>query len=457
MEAPGAPPGMQVLPRRALLSVSNKDGLLELAAAFRDAGVTLISTGGTARHLQAAGYSVTDVAAVTGFPEIMDGRVKTLHPKVFGGILCRRDQPDDRDATTTHGLPLFDFVVVNLYPFRETVARPETGRADAIENIDIGGPSLIRAAAKNHAWVTVLTAPGQYRLVIDQLAGKGSTSAELRRRLMVEAFRHTAACDAAIAGHFARDMAADLPDGEAVFPPLLNLALRRREVLRYGENSHQAAAVYGPDSDQAGGIVGARQLNGKQLSYNNLLDLDAAMGIVGRLAGPAVVVIKHNNPCGAATDASLAEATRRAFAGDPQSAFGGVVAMNRTVDEATARWLGETAGLFVEVIAAPGFEPEALRLLTSLPKWKAGVRLIEVAGSVPPGELEFRSIAGGMLVEERDTGRTSRQSGSWLPGFRSYPAARRNSSLPGRWFGPSRATRSSSRVTARWPGPELAR
>jgi phosphoribosylaminoimidazolecarboxamide formyltransferase / IMP cyclohydrolase len=281
-------------------------------------------------------------------------------------------------------------------------ARPESGRADAIENIDIGGPSLIRAAAKNHAWVTVLTAPGQYSLVIEELAARGSTSAELRRRMMVEAFRHTAAYDAAIAGHFAQDMAADLPHGEAVFPPLLNLALQRREVLRYGENSHQAAAVYGSGSDQACGIVGARQLNGKQLSYNNLLDLDAATGIVGRLTGPAVAVIKHNNPCGAATDASLVEATRRAFAGDPQSAFGGVVAMNRTVDEATARWLGETAGLFVEAIAAPGFEPEALRLLTSLPKWKVGVRLIEVAISAPPGELEFRSITGGMLVQERD-------------------------------------------------------
>lgn len=402
MEVTGASPNTQVLPRRALLSVSDKDGLLELAAAFRDAGVTLISTGGTARALQAAGFAVTDVAAVTGFPEIMDGRVKTLHPKVFGGILCRRDEPGDREAVALHELPLFDFVVVNLYPFRETVARAETSRADAIENIDIGGPSLIRAAAKNHAWVTVLTAPAQYGLVISELATGGSTSAALRRRLMVEAFRHTSAYDSAIAGHFGRDMAADLPAEESVFPPLLNLSLRRREILRYGENSHQAAAVFGPDTDRAAGIVGARQLNGKQLSYNNLLDLDAAMGIVARQAGPAVAVIKHNNPCGAATDESLAEATKRAFAGDPQSAFGGVVAMNRVVDEPTARWLGETAGLFVEAIAAPGFGPDAFRLLTTLPKWKAGVRLVEVTASVPPGELEFRSITGGMLVQERD-------------------------------------------------------
>jgi phosphoribosylaminoimidazolecarboxamide formyltransferase/IMP cyclohydrolase len=362
----------------------------------------LVSTGGTARHLAAAGLAVTDVAAVTGFPEIMDGRVKTLHPGVFGGILCRRDRAEDLAALAELGLSLFDFVVVNLYPFRETVARAGAGQTEAIENIDIGGPSLIRAAAKNHSWVTVLTGPEQYQLVAAELAAAGATSAGLRRRLMVEAFRHTAAYDAAIAAHFSRDMAADLPADEARLPTLLNLSFRRHEVLRYGENSHQVAAVYRSDAGTASGLPGARQLHGKQLSYNNLLDLDAAMGIVARLGQPAVAVIKHNNPCGAATHMNLAEAARRAFAGDPQSAFGGVVAMNRTVNEETARWLGGTAGLFVEAIAAPAFSAAAVGLLTTLPKWKASVRLVEVPGSEPAGGLEFRSIAGGLLVQERD-------------------------------------------------------
>lgn len=397
-----APPGSER--RRALLSVSDKSGLAELARGLTAAGVELVSTGGTARHLQESGLTVTDVAAVTGFPEIMDGRVKTLHPRVFGGILARRDRPDDLDAARRLELPFFDFVVVNLYPFAATVARADCERAAAVENIDIGGPSLIRAAAKNHEWLTVLTDPRQYPLVIEELSRQGATSAALRRRLMVEAFRHTAAYDSAIASHFARVDAADLPPEDRLFPPQLTVALERREILRYGENSHQAGALYADRSaDGSPSAVRARQLNGKQLSWNNLLDLDAALGIVARLDRPGAAVIKHNNPCGAAIAEDLCTATQRAFAGDETSAFGSVVGLNRVVDEPTARWLGGTPGLFVEAIIAPGFEPEALRLLTTMPRWKANVRLLATGPLSPPRPaLEIRSIAGGALLQDSD-------------------------------------------------------
>ncbi len=388
--------------RKAILSVSNKDGVAELAEALVRAGVELFSTGGTSRHLKAAGLDVTDVSDLTGFPEIMDGRVKTLHPAVFGGILCRRDNEQDQRSATALKIPLFDFVVVNLYPFRQTVARGDASLDEAIENIDVGGPSMIRAAAKNHRWVTVLTDPAQYAAVLAELQSEGGTTESTRRRLMIEAFSHTAAYDAAIQAWFSQKMSDDLAEADRIFPPAWTTTLERIETLRYGENSHQLAALY-RNASRGSGAASSRQLNGKQLSYNNRLDLDAALGIVIRLDQPGVAVLKHNNPCGAAVAESLQLATARAFAGDPVSAFGSVVGMNRVVDAATAQWLGETAGLFVEAIIAPGFEPAALKILQTLPKWKNNVRLLATGDFVPPvSTLEIRTIAGGALVQHSD-------------------------------------------------------
>jgi phosphoribosylaminoimidazolecarboxamide formyltransferase / IMP cyclohydrolase len=382
--------------QRALVSVSDKMGLAVFARGLVAAGVEIFSTGGTRQHLESEGIPVRDVAEYTGFPEMMGGRLKTLHPKVHGGILCRRDDPADMQAAAEHGILGFELVVVNLYPFAATVARPGVTRDEAIEQIDIGGPTMIRAAAKNHAFVTVATDAEQYAAILDQVTAKGCTTLELRQELAGEAFAHTARYDRAIADYFAG--AAE----KESFPASLELHLTRKEVLRYGENPHQRAAIYARPGVVGANVVAARQLNGKELSYNNLLDLDSALAIVRDFADPAVVVIKHNNPCGAAAADDLAEALRRALAGDPLSAFGSVLGLNRRLDPATAEVLAEP-GLFVEAIVAPDFDPEALDILTTRPKWKANVRLLKV------GELArqrahwtHRWVAGGMLVQDAD-------------------------------------------------------
>lgn len=407
-------------PRRALLSVSDKRGLVDLARSLAGSGVQLCSTGGTARTLRDAGLEVSDIAEITGFPEIMDGRVKTLHPLVFGGILARRDEASDLASADQLGIPLFDFVVVNLYPFRETVSREQVALADAVENIDIGGPSLVRAAAKNHRWTTVLTAPEQYPLVIAELEQNGQTTPALRRRLMVEAFAHTASYDAAVQAFFASQFQQDLPEADREIPTSFLPDLQRTELLRYGENPHQAAGVFVRHPVRGPSVVTARQLHGKALSYNNLLDLDAALAIVARMDVPAAAVLKHNNPCGAAVGERLEIAIQRAFAGDPVSAFGSVVGVNRVVDTATARWLSETSGLFVEAILAPDFAPEALRWLREVPKWKNNVRLMATGPfQSPTPALEFRSIAGGALVQTSDTGPD--EIGQWKTVTRSSP------------------------------------
>lgn len=382
--------------RRALLSVSDKSGLVELARALADKGVELVSTGGTAQLLAQHGLRVREVADYTGFPEMMHGRVKTLHPKVFGGILCRRDQEEDLRACREHGIDLFDLVVVNLYPFEATIARGDVSWEQAIEQIDIGGPSLVRAAAKNHAFTAVATDPAQYPHLLAALA-EGGTTLALRRKLAAAAFAHTAAYDALIARWFA------IQTGEELFPSQWLLALRRKGVLRYGENPHQQAAVYRDVLARGPSLVEAHQLHGKELSYNNLLDLDSALAIVRSFVEPAATVVKHNNPCGAAIAATLAEAAERALAGDPQSAFGGVMAFNRPVDVATAERLSAEAS-FLEALAAPQFEPDAVHVLTTRPRWKQNVRLMEV-GSLdrPPANLHLRPIEGGMLVQEADT------------------------------------------------------
>jgi phosphoribosylaminoimidazolecarboxamide formyltransferase/IMP cyclohydrolase len=387
--------------RRAILSVSDKTGLAEFARALAASGVELYSTGGTRRSLEEAGLKVLDVSAYTGFPEMMDGRLKTLHPKVHGGILCRHDRPGDLAALREHGILSFELVVVNLYPFEATVAKAGATFEEAIEQIDIGGPTLVRAAAKNHAFTTIVTQPSQYEGVLQQLRSGGGTTPELRRELAAAAFALTARYDAAISAWWQGQLTSE------TFPSAISLQLKRKEVLRYGENPHQQAAVYALASAAGEGLIGARQLNGKELSYNNLLDLHSGLAIVRGLSGPAVAVIKHNNPCGAATHAELAVATRKAMDGDPVSAFGSVLGFNRPVDAASAEVLAEP-GRFVEAIVAPGFEPDALKILTTRPKWKENVRLMELSSrhtpsaAAGPAAWEFRAVDGGFLVQEPD-------------------------------------------------------
>ncbi len=391
--------------QRALVSVSDKSGLEQLARGLVAAGVEIYSTGGTRAFLVKLGIDARDVARYTGFPEMMEGRVKTLHPKIFGGILCRRDQVEDMQSVAEHEIATFDLVVVNLYPFEQTVAKPGVTREEAIENIDIGGPSLVRAAAKNHAFVAIATSPSQYGELLEAVAA-GGTTLDLRERLAGAAYAATAAYDAAIGAWFAGAIGNALrgvpsADGTA-FPPALSISLSKHADLRYGENAHQIAAVYADRAASGVSLVKARQLNGKELSYNNLLDLDNALAIVRSFAEPAASVIKHNNPCGAAVGADLPEAARKALDGDPLSAFGGVLAFNRVVDAATAELLA-TPGLFIEAIVAPDFDPAALQILTTRPKWKANVRLMAVGPlAAPPATINYRHIEGGMLVQQAD-------------------------------------------------------
>jgi phosphoribosylaminoimidazolecarboxamide formyltransferase/IMP cyclohydrolase len=381
---------------RAIVSVSDKLGLAGFARGLVSAGVEIYSTGGTRRHLESEGIPVRDVADYTGFPEMMGGRLKTLHPKVHGGILARRDNAEDMKSLAAHGIATFDLVVVNLYPFEATVAKEGVGREEAIEQIDIGGPTMVRAAAKNYPFVTVATRPEQYSEILDQVAAGGGTSFELRQRLAGEAFAHTAGYDRAIAAYFAG------LKSQGPFQAAISVALTCKEVLRYGENPHQKAALYALPDHATASVVAAKQLHGKELSYNNLLDLDSALGIVRRFSEPAAVVIKHNNPCGAAVAATLAGALGSALAGDPLSAFGSVLGLNRVVDAAAAEVLCEP-GLFIEAMVAPDFSPEALKLLTTRPKWKANVRLLKVGRlDQPQGGWSLRFLEGGALLQEAD-------------------------------------------------------
>jgi len=382
--------------RNALISVSDKLGLADLAEGLHRAGVRIFSTGGTRRHLEQCGIPVDDVAEYTGFPEMLDGRVKTLHPHIFAGILFRRDVQEHLDAIDEYDIEPIDLVVVNLYPFRETVARAGVSRSEAIEQIDIGGPSLVRAAAKNQQDVAIATAPEQYSEILQQLQATGGTTLELRRQLACEAFRHTASYDRAIADYLSGESVA----GE--FPATMSMNFRRKTQLRYGENPHQKAAVYAEPNVRTANLISARQINGKELSYNNLLDLDSALSIVRSFSQPAVSVIKHNNPCGAATADRLSRACRKALEGDPLSAFGSVLGFNRTLDVETAEALCEP-GLFIEAIVAPDFEAAAVGLLTTKPKWRENVRLMQVGRLDDPGKsLERRFISGGLLVQDAD-------------------------------------------------------
>ncbi|NLS93070.1 MAG: bifunctional phosphoribosylaminoimidazolecarboxamide formyltransferase/IMP cyclohydrolase [Planctomycetaceae bacterium] len=382
--------------KRALISVSDKLGLAGFVRGLVQAGVEIYSTGGTRAHLESEGIPVVDVAAYTGFPEMMDGRLKTLHPLVHGGILCRHDNPSDMQALGEHGIKTFELVVVNLYPFQQTVAREGVTEEEAIENIDIGGPTMVRAAAKNHAFTTIATNPGQYSEILQQIAADGCTTLELRKRLAGEAFDHTAKYDTAIAAYFAGLRT------EGSFPGHLSIGLSRKAVLRYGENPHQQAALYAKAESPAANLVSAIQLNGKELSYNNLLDLDSALGIVRGFSEPAASVMKHNNPCGAAVGDTLAEALAKGMEGDPLSAYGSVIGLNRVVDADTAEVLAKP-GLFVEAVVAPDFTDEALEILKTKPKWKANVRLMKVGNlGASPERWVFRCIEGGVLMQEAD-------------------------------------------------------
>ena len=381
--------------RRALISVSDKTGLIELAAILsREFAIEIISTGGTARTLAAAGLGVKDISQITGFPEMMDGRVKTLHPVVHGGLLALRDNQEHLAAMQAHDIQAIDLLIVNLYPFEQVTARDHCTLEDAIENIDIGGPAMIRSAAKNHRSVAVVTDASQYESLIAQLRGQhGATQLSFRNMLATSAFARTARYDAAINNYL---QAHYTPEAASGLPPVLAPVLRLQQTLRYGENPHQAGALYTPDGEQRG-IAGATQLHGKALSYMNLLDADAAMALVSEFSEPAAAIIKHANPCGCATATTLAQAFDLAYAGDPVAAFGGIVAFNRRVDKATAGKI--VAGKrFIEVLLAPAFDTEALALLQQ--RW-ADCRVLCVE---KPGleTLTFRSISGGVLAQTAD-------------------------------------------------------
>ncbi|ROS40292.1 bifunctional phosphoribosylaminoimidazolecarboxamide formyltransferase/IMP cyclohydrolase [Amycolatopsis thermoflava] len=373
--------------KRALIGVSDKTGLLELGTALHAAGVEIVSTGGTAKALAEAGVPVTPVEQVTGFPESFDGRVKTLHPRVHAGLLADRDRPEHVEQLRELDIAPFDLLVVNLYPFRETVASGASPE-DCVENIDIGGPAMVRAAAKNHNNVAVVVDPARYDWVLEQVRAGGFALAD-RKRLAAQAYAHTASYDIAVASWFANAYA---PADDSGFPDFTGATWERGEVLRYGENPHQRAAVY---RHWRGGLAHAEQLHGKAMSYNNYVDTDAARRAAYDFEGPAVAIIKHANPCGIAVGLDIAEAHRKAHACDPVSAYGGVIAANRPITRAAAEQIAE---VFTEVVLAPDFEDEALDVL----KRKKNVRLLKLPALTDADPIEFRPISGGVLVQTVD-------------------------------------------------------
>lgn len=378
--------------RRALISVYHKEGIAEFCRHLAALDIDIISTGGTARHLTEAGIKVTPVEEITGFPEMMDGRVKTLHPLVHGPILFRRDLPSHVEQARQHGMIPVDIVAVNLYPFAATASRPDADDPQVIEMIDIGGPAMVRAAAKNHDAVTVLVDPVDYPCVLKELQDAGETAPTTRRRLAATAFAHCAAYDADVASYLSKP--ADMQTSPAIY----NIQFSLCGALRYGENPHQKAALYRDANPAPGSVVAATVLQGKELSYNNYLDLDAAWSVAADWDQPAAVVVKHNNPCGAAVSETLHGAYIAAREADPQSAFGGVVAVNRPVDEETA---AEMVTTFLEAIFAPGFSPAARDILAR----KKNLRLLDSQGAQPGSGRpvqEFRRISGGLLLQDTD-------------------------------------------------------
>jgi phosphoribosylaminoimidazolecarboxamide formyltransferase/IMP cyclohydrolase len=381
--------------RRALLSVSDKTGIVEFARELKERGIELLSTGGTAKLLTSHGISVKEVAEHTGFPEIMGGRLKTLHPKIHGGLLGRRGI--DESIMTTHEIEPIDLLAVNLYPFAATVSRPDCTYEDAVENIDIGGPAMVRAAAKNHASVTVVVDPGDYRELLDELAAnQGGTNVAMRQKLAAKAFAHTAQYDAMVSAYFTGAIGGAAP----TFADDLNLSFRKHMDLRYGENPHQQAAFYTDSRAIGASVTSARQIQGRELSFNNIADADAALECVRQFDSPACVIVKHANPCGVARAGTIADAYARAYRTDPTSAYGGIIAVNRELDAATAHAIVEQQ--FVEVILAPSISDEAKAALAP----RENVRVLIVGDLSRPVTqlLEYRSVSGGLLVQTRDSG-----------------------------------------------------
>jgi phosphoribosylaminoimidazolecarboxamide formyltransferase/IMP cyclohydrolase len=387
---------------RALVSVFDKTGIVEFGQALAALGIEIVSTGGTAKLLRDSAVPVRDVAELTGWPEMLGGRVKTLHPKVHGGILYRRGEEGDQQTVQEHGIAPIDLVVVNLYPFEATAVRPDLTHAELIENIDIGGPTMVRSAAKNFESVAVVTDPADYTAVVAELKASGKKlSLATRLHLSRKAYAATSRYDGMITTELERLSAAENAlslTPRAALPERLHVALERRQTMRYGENPHQQAALYVPAGGTAAGLAGAKQLQGKELSYNNLVDLNAAQRLVEEFENPACVIVKHNNPCGAAEQATLRDAYLRAYECDTVSAFGGVIAFNRPVDEGAAH---EVSKLFVECLVAPGYAAGALEQLAS----KKNLRLMELPAAAAPVELELKRISGGVLVQDADTRR----------------------------------------------------
>ncbi len=386
--------------QRALISLTDKSGVADFAKGLREFGVEIVSTGGTAKLLREAGFSVRDVSEVTGFPEMLDGRVKTIHPRIAGGVLAIRSNPEHMQALAAHGIPSIDMVVVNLYAFEKIAEKKDATVPELIENIDIGGPTMIRAAAKNYQDVAVVVSPDDYAGILEEMRSSGGgLSLATHWKLAKKAYRLTADYDRAISVRLTRIEVEDgaFSDKPSGLPLVLDVRADQALALRYGENPHQSAALY---SDRRSGIAGAQQLQGKELSYNNLVDLDAAWQLIAEFDGPASAIIKHTNPCGCAEGSDLADSYRKAFECDPVSAFGGVLAFNRTVDEETAREITKT---FVEAIAAPSYAPEALAVLAA----KKNLRLLNVRN--PQAEdLVVKSISGGYLVQTADLHRLDR-------------------------------------------------
>lgn len=403
-----------ILPKRALISVSDKTGLIDLARALNEAGIQILSTGGSAKTIEDAGLSVTRVSEVTEFPEIMGGRVKTLHPRIHGGLLGRRDI--DGDVMAEHGIPEIDLVVVNLYPFQETLAKGAS-YAESVEQIDIGGPAMVRASAKNHAWVSIVTSPKDYGNIIQQIQAGGIAYAT-RQRLAAKAYAHTAQYDGAIAQWMAQETAED-----AAFPASMTINLSGGEVLRYGENSHQQAVFY-RDGSLGSHVASAKQLQGKELSFNNIADTDAALECVREFETPACVIVKHANPCGVSVGANLLEAYDRAFKTDPTSAFGGIIAFNRPLDADTAKAIIERQ--FVEVIIAPGVSDEALAICAS----KQNVRVLSTGDLANTGSgYDYKRVNGGLLVQDRDMQSTA----DWRVVSQVKPTAEQERDLKFAW------------------------
>ncbi len=406
------PSSADIVPiRRAILSLSDKTGLLELAKALTGQGVALLASGGTYKSLADAGFTVTEISAYTGQPEILGGRVKTLHPKIHGGILARRELAEDMAVLAESGMEPIDLVVVNLYPFEQTVAKPGVTWEEAIEQIDIGGPSLVRGAAKNHAHVAVLTSADQYEAFLKEFAELGGTRLATRKQLMLKALQRTSRYDAMISGWIEKELAGESTEVSVspAFPPTWspNRPLVLKSAMRYGENPHQSAAWYAEPDTTGPNLSTAKILHGKELSYNNLLDLDSALRLVRNFAEPSACVLKHNNPCGASIAADIATAFERAYEGDPVSAFGGIVGTNRVVDAATAERM-VVPGRFLECILAPGFTAEALHILTTRPTWKNSIRLVSLEAELKPGQglpsgYDWRRVEGGVLLQDWDS------------------------------------------------------